>query len=614
MSELRKKVLDEIDALSKKDDISENLEKNLYNLYDYINDKNNLKDDRDIRIFLYANRDHAAVKPFSKDANYTAINQIITGKEPNLIKEDIKLKDIFGDTYLEPGVLDKMKGEHFKKLTDANKADFYEVLKAAEDEAVRKDREDIFFGTNFLQQLFTPRTYERRLRGEDDTYKDLGLDVIENAAYTFLPGSALKYLAKIPQAIPTVLAKGANALINAGAKGAKSDKVAKAANIANTAIDKGAKGVNKGIGVVIDNPVTNFGAGAVTNPFMMEGLDALSYDDNESTDRKDFSVTDALIGSGMNIGAPIAFKSAPGLVGRMLGGAKRGPKISRMVVQLGEGKSISDISNEARELGKPLQSISLAEGSLKDGENIIKAATDEVKQAMVDLQLAKLSKNKPAIDKAEKKLELLKAKYKMSEQPLNEFAENLNTHVDKYGYNNEYNPDFLKRVNELEKMDKAFNDIQKVKKSPKAPKENPNFIDKTADLLLNNKPVAWAKYKAAKPILGTYKQKAELVDEVLKTTDLDAVSKYDARKELLAILEDVKFDSDKDAEGYLLTYVAGKYGDMAYGDRASSLPIVGEAIKKLNEWELSKQRQKVRDSFSKMLLPEVKPDTTKEAK
>ena len=63
-----------------------------------------------------------------------------------------------------------------------------------------------------------------------------------------------------------------------------------------------------------------------------------------------------------------------------------------------------------------------------------------------------------------------------------------------------------------------------------------------------------------------------------------------------------------------MSYVTNKYGDVVYGDKSSSLPIVGEGIKKLNEWELSKKRQKVRDSFSKMLLPEVKPDTTKEAK
>lgn len=300
MSELRKKVLDEIDALSKKDDIAENLEKNLYNLYDYIKDKNNLKDDRDIRIFLYANRDHAAVKPFSNDANYTAINQIITGKEPNLIKEDIKLKDIFGDTYLEPGVLDKMKGEHFKKLTDANKADFYEVLKAAEDEAVSKDREDIFFGTNLLQQIFTPRTYERRMRGEDDNYKDLGLDVLENAAYTFIPAKPLKFLPKFE------------------------------------------KPILKALGTVAD-----FGARAAVDPFSMEVADELAYGDNENTDRKDFSLTDALLGSSVNAVAPMVIKGPISPIAGLISGSKNAPKVSKFVSEFGEGKSISDMADRS---------------------------------------------------------------------------------------------------------------------------------------------------------------------------------------------------------------------------------------------------------------------------
>ena len=90
MTELRKKVLDEINSLYKHVDDT-NLQNNLKILYDYVEDKNNLKADQDIRIFLYTNRDHAAIKPYSSinDDNYKAINEIITGKEPNLIKEDI---------------------------------------------------------------------------------------------------------------------------------------------------------------------------------------------------------------------------------------------------------------------------------------------------------------------------------------------------------------------------------------------------------------------------------------------------------------------------------------------------------------------------------------------
>lgn len=585
MTELRKNVLNEIDALSKKDDIAKNLENNLYNLYGYIENENNLKDDRDIRIFLYANRDHAAVKPFSHDPDYKEINQIITGKEPNLIKEDIKLKDIFGDTYLEPGVLAGIKGEHFKKLTDANKADFYEVLKAAEDEAVSKDREDIFFGTNFLQQMFTPRTYERRMRGEDDNYKDLGLDVFENAAYTFLPGNALKYIAKIPQAIPTVLAKGAsvvNTAIDKGAKGAKGAKVANIANTANAAIDKGAKGLNKGIDKLIDNTATNFAAGAVTNPFMMESLDDLAYDDNENTDRKDFSLTDALIGAGVNIGAPMAFKAPVGMVGRMLGGAKRGPKMSRWVNQLGEGKSISDISNEAIELGQPKYTVLKAQSAVKNHQQkIIKPAAENVKKAEEMLAAAKKSNNKKEIELAEANLKWHKEELNKIEKSVDDLATVITDERDKIGYK-EYDENLFDYLPELSMLDKTAKEIKKSK----------NYFTNLSR--------------------GTYEQKAEIVDKVLNKLESKGYKKQVNRNELLNILEDVKFDSDKAAEGYLLSYVTNKYGDMMYGDKSSTLPIVGPGIKWLNERELSNKRQKVRDSFSKMhFLPD---DTKKESK
>ena len=590
MTELRKKVLDEINSLYKHVDDT-NLQNNLKILYDYVEDKNNLKADQDIRIFLYTNRDHAAIKPYSSinDDNYKAINEIITGKEPNLIKEDIKLKDIFGETYAEPGVLDDMKGKHLKNLTDAKKVNLYDALKVAEDEAVKKAREDIYRPWNTVQQIFTPRLYERRMRGEtpdnffDVDYKDLGLDVIENAAYTFLPGSILKYISKIPQAIPTVLAKGANALINAGAKGAKSDKVAKAANIANTAIDKGAKGINKGISKLIDNPPTNFVAGAVTNPFMMEGLDALTYDDNESTDRKDFSLTDALIGSGINVGAPIAFRTPVGIVGRLLGGAKRGPKISKVINQMGEGKSISDLRRESY-VAKDAFFADDAARKVYDEKYLANVNPDEKYEFYKYLK-----------DKARNK----------------EYDPRLLAHLDEVAY--DLQP--LAKDMENNVFQAIWADMNKGNYGKSIPEKTVDAIKNIPKAFVNN---VKKKPRLISSLREQAKQKTELVDKVLaknkRFDKFDIDEKLKVRDELLDILEDVKFDSDKAAEGYLLSYVTNKYGDMAYGDKASSLPIVGEGIKWLNERELAKKRQKVRDSFAKMLLPEYKPDATKESK
>jgi hypothetical protein len=546
MTELRKKVLDEIDSLYRFVNDDTNLQNNLSILYDYIKNKDNLKDDQDIRIFLYTNKDHAAVKPFSNidDSDYTAINQIITGKEPNLIKEDIKLKEVFGETYAEPGVLDRRKGQELKKLTDAGKVDFYEALKAVEDEEVKKAREDAFYRTNWLQQIFTPRTYERRMRGDDAEFKDIGLDVLENAAYTFLPTG--RVVGKVLPKIPGV----------------------------GKVIEKVKPGTDKVLDKVKPAKVAGYVANAATAPFAMEGLDALAYDDNENTDRKDFSLIDGSIGAGVNLLTPMVIKGPAGGIAKILGGVKYGPKIGEFISKMGYGKSISDISREARKFGAPKKTVLDAESGVRAQR---KYFDDYVKVAENDLDEAIKTGDKLKIAKAEKNLEWFKNYKGESDEVLNDFVTDLNAFRDKYGYK-EYDERLLKYIPELENL----KNTQKFKKGP--------------------------------TLVGTYKQKAKLVDEVLATSKLDNTSKLDARKELLDILKDVKFDSDIDAEKFILDFVSNKIADIQYKDRASSLPVIGEFLKSLNDSELSKKRQKVRDSFAKMLLPEVKPDTTKESK
>ena len=115
-------------------------------------------------------------------------------------------------------------------------------------------------------------------------------------------------------------------------------------------------------------------------------------------------------------------------------------------------------------------------------------------------------------------------------------------------------------------------------------------------------------------LAGTSTTRERVEEDYYATSKLDAVSKYDARNELLDILKDVKFDSDIDAEKFILDFVSNKYGDIQFKDRASNLPVIGDFLKSLNERELKQKRQKVRDSFSRMLLPEYKPDATKESK
>lgn len=552
MTELRKKVLDEIDALYRFVNDDKTLQNNLKILYDYVGNEKNLKDDQDIRIFLYTNKDHAAIKPYSNidDPDYTAIQQIITGKEPNLIKEDIKLKEVFGETYAEPGVLDRKTGKDLKKLTDESKVDFYEALKAVEDEEVKKAREDAFGWTNPIQQIFTPRTYERRMRGDDAEFKDLGLDVLENAAYTFLPTGRVvgKVLPKIP-GVGKVLEKVKPA----------ADKV----------LDK--------VKPALDNKPAKVGgyvANAAAAPFAMEGIDALAYDDNENTDRKDFSLIDGSIGAGVNLLTPMVIKGPAGGIANILGGAKYGPKMGEVISKAGYGKSISDISLEAAKFGQPKKNLLRAERGVRAKNQYY---DDLVKDAENALDDARKTGNNLEITKAEQNLEFVKNYKGEHDDVLNNFVPDLNAFRDKYGYK-EYDEKLLKYIPELENL----KNTQKFKKGP--------------------------------TLVGTYNQKAQLVDEVLNTTDLDNISKLDARKELLDILKDVKFDSDIDGEKFILDFVSNKYGDIQYKDRASGIPVIGDKLKSLNDRELKEKRQKVRESFSEMLLPKFKPDTTKESK
>lgn len=117
-----------------------------------------------------------------------------------------------------------------------------------------KDREKVYDenampGTKFLY----PRATEALLRGEDIKPSDVGLDIGEQALYTFNPG-------------------GRAAALLAG--GARAGKAARAgAYLADIA----------------------------TNPLVMETLDAANYDDPNNA-RSEFNVADAAMGAGINAG------------------------------------------------------------------------------------------------------------------------------------------------------------------------------------------------------------------------------------------------------------------------------------------------------------------------
>lgn len=142
-----------------------------------------------------------------------------------------------------------------RQANDAGYDDFAGYLDKVREVQTNKDREKLY-DENAMPgtKLLLPRMTEAVLRGEDPSKGDIGLDFTENALYLLNP---------------------AGRLARAGLQGAKAGKY---------------------LGRVADV------ADVLANPLMMETADALVYGDKDNTDRKNFSIGDVAIGTGINVG------------------------------------------------------------------------------------------------------------------------------------------------------------------------------------------------------------------------------------------------------------------------------------------------------------------------
>ena len=132
-----------------------------------------------------------------------------------------------------------------------------------------KRKESEKYGYNVWGSLFAPRTVEAVQRGEDPELKTVGLDAAENALYLLNPvGRAVR----------------------AGLQGVKA----------------GSKLYNFG------KPIAAI-ADVASNPLAMELADSAAYGEQDNTDRKDFRLSDALLGTGINFGmnkfVPMLFRN-----------------------------------------------------------------------------------------------------------------------------------------------------------------------------------------------------------------------------------------------------------------------------------------------------------------
>lgn len=140
-----------------------------------------------------------------------------------------------------------------RQAKDAGYDDFSGYLDKVREVQTNKDREKLY-DENAMPgtKLLVPRMTEAVLRGEDPSDRDKFLDGLENALYLLNP---------------------VGRFTKAGLQGAKAGKY---------------------LGRVADV------ADVLANPLIMETSDAIAYDDEDNTDRKDFSKGDVLIGTGIN--------------------------------------------------------------------------------------------------------------------------------------------------------------------------------------------------------------------------------------------------------------------------------------------------------------------------
>lgn len=131
-------------------------------------------------------------------------------------------------------------------------------------------------GSSFITRSVAPRLTEHLENNADWSWKDAGLDLLENAMMTIPGGSYMKLLGRIPG-----ISRGTRAAGRAMQNMANSSPMG--------AFVAGGLDFAKNL------------AGNAVVPFTMEAVDDIAYDDGEGMDqRADFSIGDAAIGTGIN--------------------------------------------------------------------------------------------------------------------------------------------------------------------------------------------------------------------------------------------------------------------------------------------------------------------------
>lgn len=176
-------------------------------------------------------------------------------KAPDVVKaEEKRDKEDFFDWDSTNHWSKKSTKDLERRARDAGYADRGAYLKAVGDAQVQKDREKLIDNIpGYITRVAYPRATEAVMRGDDIQAKDIGLDLAEQALYTLNPGGRIAQAAKL---------------------GEKAGKLGKIGEVA---------------------------ADIASNPAILEGLDALAYDDPNNA-RSEANPADIAIGAGINAG------------------------------------------------------------------------------------------------------------------------------------------------------------------------------------------------------------------------------------------------------------------------------------------------------------------------
>ena len=274
--------------------------------------------DKDVREYIYNQR-----KYLNQNLPGKAIESIPDLQEYMTIQPDYGVKNTnYAKMFNDEEILDKLNEYSFRDIdyiARKNGMTGKELLKDLTEAKIAKDREAIAHGrwrtdASFLDNianevsgtlltLFGRRQQEAIARGEEPELKDIAGDVGEQLAYMAPVGRIAGPVAKAVSHLPKI--------------GQGASKVAAAA--------------------------TNVGSNAIV-PTATELYDTVVYDKNNP--RGEFSIADALVGTGVNAAAPWVLREAGEGLGKLTGSKN----IQKYWGELAEGKTsdeiIKDIQNK----------------------------------------------------------------------------------------------------------------------------------------------------------------------------------------------------------------------------------------------------------------------------